>query len=147
MYKHLLVPIDGSELSLRAIEHSVALARELGARITGFVAEAPPPIPNETTPVQIHAENVEHHHQHAHQHAHGVLAKLEAAAFAAGVPFSGHFNIAGNVDHAIVEAALKCGCDLIVMVTQSHSALGDMLFGSHTKHVMSMSKIPMLVLH
>ncbi len=147
MYKHLFVPIDGSELSSHAIEHSVELARVLGARITGFVVEAPPPIPGETTPVDMYVDDADLHRKHAQLHARGVLAKLEAAAFAASVPFAGHFDIVRNVDHAIVEGAKQCGCDLIVMTTQSHSALGELLFGSHTKHVMSMSKIPMLVLH
>ena len=39
MYQHLFVPVDGSELSQRAIDGSIALAKQLGARITGFVAE------------------------------------------------------------------------------------------------------------
>ena len=44
MYEHLLVPVDGSELSNKAIEHSIGLAKMLGASITGFTAEPPLPV-------------------------------------------------------------------------------------------------------
>ena len=44
MYEHLLVPVDGSELSERAMTHSIGLAKMLGAAITGFMAEPPLPV-------------------------------------------------------------------------------------------------------
>ncbi len=147
MYKHFLVPIDGSELSTHAIEHSVGLARQLGARVTGFVAEAPPPEPTESTRPHVYPREVEQHRAKAEAHARTVLAQFETAAKAAGVPFEGRFYITDNVDESIVDAAREYGCDLVVMATHGRSALGELLFGSHTKHVISLSKLPMLVLH
>jgi nucleotide-binding universal stress UspA family protein len=63
------------------------------------------------------------------------------------VPFTGHFVASGAVDDAITGEAEKAGCDMIVMVTHGRGALGEFLFGSHTKHVISRSKLPVLVLH
>ena len=47
MYEHLLVPVDGSELSHKAMEHAVGLAKMLGASITGFTVEPPLPVPHQ----------------------------------------------------------------------------------------------------
>jgi nucleotide-binding universal stress UspA family protein len=147
MYKHLLVPIDGSELSERAATASLGLAAALGARITAFVAEPLPPLPNETTSPGTYTRTAEQHRERTEAHAHEALARFSAQAAEQGVPFAGEFRRTGSVDEAIVEAATTFGCDLIVMVTHGRSAFGELLFGSHTKSVLSHSKLPLLVLH
>jgi nucleotide-binding universal stress UspA family protein len=53
----------------------------------------------------------------------------------------------GARDAAIVELARELDCDMIVMVTHGRGAFGELLFGSHTKNVLSKSNIPLLVLH
>lgn len=146
MYKHLLVPIDGSELSAHAIEHSVGLARQLGARVTGFVVEPLPPEPGDSTRPHLYPREAENHLVTAEAHAHALLAQFETAAVAAGVVFEGRFEFADDVDTAIVDAARKCGCDLLVMATRGRGAVTELLLGSHTKHVIALSKLPMLVL-
>ena len=147
MYSHFLVPLDGSPLSSRAIAHSVELARRLGARITGFVAEPLPPIPGDSAHPAAHQREAELHRARTEAHARTILADFEAAAKAAGVPFEGRFFRTDRVDESIAEAALEFGCDLLVMATHGRGAVGEMLFGSHTKHVISLSTLPMLVLH
>lgn len=146
MYKHLLVPIDGSELSAQAIEHSVGLSRQLGARVTGFVVEPLPSEPGDSTRPHLYPRESEHRRVTAEAHAHALLEEFEAAAVAAGVVFEGRFEFADDVDTAIVEAARQCGCDLLVMATRGRGAVTELLFGSHTKHVIALSKLPMLVL-
>ena len=147
MYTHLLVPMDGSELSDRAEQTSLALAAKLGARITAFVAEPPPPPPNETTSPAGYMRDTEHHRERTEAHAHQVLARFEARARELGVPFQGEFKRTGSVDEAIVEAASRFGCDLVVMVTHGRGVFGELMFGSHTKNVLALSKLPVLVLH
>jgi nucleotide-binding universal stress UspA family protein len=147
MYKRILVPVDASELSERAMRSSVELARQLGATIVGFVAEPLPPIP--ASPIlegRLQQEMAEHEAMTA-AHARPVLDRFEAQAQAAGVPFEGHFDQVPEVDHAIVAAAESHHCDLIVMVTHGRGAFGEFLFGSHTKAVLASSKLPLLVLH
>lgn len=147
MFKHLLVPIDGGELSQRAAQTSVALAQQLGARITGFVVEPFPPLPTETTAPAVYAQRTDEHMARTETHARRVLAGFEAQAVAAGVPFTGQFRRTDGVADAIVDAAAQYGCDLVVMVTHGRGAFGELLFGSQTKNVLSRSRLPLLVLH
>lgn len=146
MYQHLLVPIDGSELSERAARHGIGLAAKLGARITAFVVEPMPPLPTVTEVMSVYTREAEAHRQRTEGHARETLARFGEQAAAAGVPFEGHFARAGDVDEAIAEAAARYGCDLVVMATHGRGAFGELLFGSHTKGVLSRSKLPLLVL-
>jgi nucleotide-binding universal stress UspA family protein len=147
MFKHLLVPVDGSELSLRAMSSSIELAKQLGARITGFVAEPDLPMSTISTNPNVFTEQVRAHEAKSEAHANSVLHKFEALAKEAGVEFSADHSSTQQVDRAIVEAAERAGADLIVMVTHGRGVFGELVFGSHSKSVMSHTKLPLLVLH
>ena len=147
MYRHLLVPVDGSELSDRAIEGSIELAKQLGASITGFVAEPLAPLPSSSVPASVMKRDALEHDAMTEAHAREILERFEARAKVAGVPFIGRHTQAPRVDKAIVAEAESQGCDLIVMVTHGRGAFGEFLFGSQTKAVLSGSKLPLLVLH
>ena len=147
MYTHLLVPIDGSELSERAAKASLELGCKLGARVTGFVAESMPPLPGMGTAMSTYTRDVENHQARTEAHAREVLAKFGAKAAEQGVAFDGKFLRTDAVDDAIVSAAAEYDCDLIVMVTHGRGAFGELLFGSHTKNVLARCKLPLLVLH
>jgi nucleotide-binding universal stress UspA family protein len=147
MFQHLLVPLDGTELSERAAQMSLELAKKLGARITGFVAEPLPPLPNMGSHAATYARQSDEHLARTEAHAQGVLAGFKAKADAAGVPFAGQYKTTDAVDDAIVAAVQEYGCDMIIMVTHGRGAFGELLFGSHTKNVMSRCKVPLLVLH
>jgi nucleotide-binding universal stress UspA family protein len=146
MYKHILVPIDGSELSKHAIEQSVGLAAKLGARITGFVAEPLAPLPTDSSGMNSYLRKTEEHRARTETHAQTVLADFAAQAAAQGVAFEGHFKRTDAVDDAIVAAAEEYGCDMVMMATHGRGVFGELLFGSHTKSVLSRSKLPVLVL-
>jgi nucleotide-binding universal stress UspA family protein len=147
MYKHLLVPLDGSELSERAAEASLGLAAKLGARVTAFVAEPMPPLPTIGSHASSYAREADEHLASTEAHAREVLARFSALAAQQGVPCEGRFTRTDAVDHAIVQTAQELGCDLVVMVTHGRGAFGELLFGSHTKSVLARSKLPLLVLH
>jgi nucleotide-binding universal stress UspA family protein len=147
MYQRILVPVDGSELTERAIEGSIELARQLGAAITGYVVEpvmTPPSGPRSRTWLD---EDAKEHEAMTESHARQVLDNFEKRAREAGVQFDGCFDRVPRVDRAIVAAAEARGCDLIVMVTHGRGAFGEFLFGSQTKAVLAGSKLPLLVLH
>jgi nucleotide-binding universal stress UspA family protein len=147
MFKHLLVPVDGRDLTDRAITCSVALARQLGASITGFVAEPLLPLPSPgQTASRVRNEALEHDAITAN-HAQSILQRFEQHAREAGVAFRGRHTQAPRVDKAIVAEAEEQGCDMIVMVTHGRGAFGEFLFGSQTKAVLAGSKLPLLVLH
>lgn len=145
--KRILVPVDGSELTDKAIEQSLALARQLGAAVTGFIAEPLPPLPATPRTKALMDNETEHHEAMAAAHARPVLARFEAAAREVGVPFEGVYDQVPRVDRAIIAAAESHDCDLIVMVTHGRGAFGEFLFGSQTKAVLAGSKLPLLVLH
>ena len=129
MFKHLLVPVDGSPLTERAIQASIDLAQQLGAAITGFIAEGREP--GALTDA----------------HAQAVLARFQASARAADVVFHGYHDHGARIAPAIIAAAESQGCDMIVMVTHGRGPFGEFLFGSQTKAVLAGSKLPLLVLH
>jgi nucleotide-binding universal stress UspA family protein len=147
MYRHLLVPVDGSDLSDRAIEGSIALAQQLGAAITGFVAEPLAPLPSSNQPPSLARREALEHDAITESHAREILERFESRAREAGVPFTGRHSQAPRVDRAIIAEAEAQGCDMIVMVTHGRGAFGEFLFGSQTKAVLSGSKLPLLVLH
>ena len=147
MFKKLLIPIDGTELSHHAIQQGLDLARQLGASIQGFVVEAMPALPTMGTHLPSYRNEVKVHEATTEAHAKGLLTQFEQAAAKAGVPFEGHYERNDDVAAAIAGVAERQGCDMIVMATHGRGAFGELLFGSQTKRVLSLSKIPLLVLH
>jgi len=146
MYKHLFVPVDGSELSHRAMDGSIELAKQLGARITGFVVEPEVPITASSSRTEPLMDRMKDNESKNEAHASALLGQFENRAKAAGVEFTAHHVTAYLVDDAIVEEAEKLSCDMIVIVTHGRSKLGKFIFGSHTKNVIVKSKLPVLVL-
>jgi nucleotide-binding universal stress UspA family protein len=145
VYKHILLPTDGSPLSKRAVDAGIGLARAVGARVTGlFVAPAPTPLVYENmvpvaymTPEQ-HAELIERSAKH-------YLGAVEKAAQAAGVACE-CVSVTGDYPaDAIVETARKRHCDLIVMASHGRRGMAAVLLGSETQKVLAHSKVPVLV--
>jgi nucleotide-binding universal stress UspA family protein len=115
--------------------------------VAGYVVEALPSLPAMGTHLQSYRHEVEVHEQHTETHAKGVLHRFASLAGEAGVPFEGHYDRNDDVADAIATAAQKHGCDMIVMTTHGRGAFGEMLFGSQTKRVLGLTKVPLLVLH
>lgn len=148
MYEHLLVPVEGSELSDKAIEHSIGLAKMLGASITGFTAEPPLPVlVVEQAAVAYDVETFQEHEKRCEAHAREVLLAFAEKARAAGVAFDGQFVITENVQQAIIDMAEQRKCDLIVMASHGRHGWDALLHGSVTKSMLSHTKVPLLVLH
>ena len=143
MFEHLLVPFDANELSDRAMSASIELARKLGARITGFIVEpfaSPPP------GIGIaYGDAVKHHDKIALAHADGVLAGF-AARCASACRSSRKRRIRAHC-RPLTRPTNEHACDMIVMVTHSRGAFGELMWGSHAKSLMSRSSLPLLVLH
>jgi nucleotide-binding universal stress UspA family protein len=146
MFKNILIPTDGSPRSQKAVGTAVALAKSLGAKVTGFFA-APPATPiiyrdslpvGYTTPRE-HAKLIE---KTSARH----LAYIEQAARKAGVPFEGVSVTSDFPADAILDVAKKKKCDAIVMATQGQGGLRGVFVGSVTQKVVNQSKIPVLVL-
>lgn len=145
MFKHILVPTDGSELSSGAVNRVITFAREAGARITFFFAKPHYPVAfygegaliDPTTPAQF-AEM-------ADRQATEILSQCDALAKSAGVEANSHSIVSDVPYEAIIETANRCGCDLIFMASHGRRGLSGLLLGSETQKVLTHSKIPVLV--
>ncbi len=146
MYEHLLVPVDGGELSDRAMTSSIALAHRLGARITGIIVEPHAPAPGNGEGYAF-LRQARQFDSRAEAHANRVLTRFEQLAADQGVPFRRHSTQSADVDGAIIDAAREHACDLIVIATHGRGPFGEWVWGSHTKSLMSMTQLPLLVLH
>lgn len=147
MIKNLVVPVDGSALTERAMSESIELARQLGAAIVGFVVEPDMPLPGMGTNLTQYGAEADAHQTRTDTHAHELLTGFGERAAAAGVPFSTRHERTDRVDAAIARVADEIDESMIVMVTHGRGVFGELLFGSHTKNVMALTKKPLLVLH
>jgi nucleotide-binding universal stress UspA family protein len=147
MFKRLLVPLDGAELAARSIDAGIALARTLGAAVTGFVAEPPVPLPSRAVHATAQAAGSSVEELRAAEHAQHVLDRFAKRAQAAGVAFAGYFRHTDDIAGAIVQAAGDHGCDVILMTTHDRGVLGRLLAGSITRSVLARSRLPVLVMH
>ncbi len=145
MFKHILIPTDGSGLSEKAIRAGVEMARAMGAKVTGlFAAPAPTPLvygdfmPVGYMPPDLHAEVI----QKASRHH---LAVIEKAAREAGIGVNCISVTSEYPADAIVEAARTQRCDLIFMASHGRRGLAGLVLGSETHKVLTHSKIPVLV--
>ncbi|HOM13138.1 MAG TPA: universal stress protein [Rubrivivax sp.] len=145
MYRHLLVPIDDSDLSIGVVGNAVGLARAVGARITFFHAVADPArsVAGDAELLRITAHD---DYDYAYTgKARELLAKAEAAAHALGVPCSALQRPGDKPSTAIVEAARASGCDLIFMASHGRRGRLGMALASETLQVLMHAGLPVLV--
>jgi nucleotide-binding universal stress UspA family protein len=151
MYKHILIPTDGSELSERAVEAGIALASFLHARVTGFTAVPEYQLPPEAEIASKHERSAaqgyslaDHEREVARQAAQA-LQRIAEHARAAGVEYDEEFTQCDRPHEAIIRAAREHGCDLIFMASHGRRGLSALLHGSQTQGVLTHSTIPALV--
>lgn len=145
MYKHILIPTDGSKLSDRAVAHALALAQATGARVTGlFVAPAPTPLLFKGLLPVRHLQPDEHAALTARAAAR-YLGAIEKAAEQAGVPCASVTVTGEYPADTILATATRRKCDLIVMASHGRRGLAGVLLGSETQKVLTHAKVPVLV--
>ena len=143
MFTHILIPIDDDPGSRRAIEVGVALAQRIGARVTGFhammefnhagiVEELLEPPPAELQVL-------------AHAHADKLFAPLRREAELAGVQCDAFAKRSERPYEAIVAAAQRARCDLIVMASHGRRGVARLVLGSQTQQVLNHTIICVLV--
>lgn len=145
MFKHLLVPTDGSELSDGAVERAVAFAREAGARITFFYAKPDFPVSFYGEGALVDPMTPERFAEMAEMQAQEILAKSVRESKASGVECDTITEVSDTPYEAIIKAADERGCDLIFMASHGRRGLTGLLLGSETQKVLTHSDIPVLV--
>jgi nucleotide-binding universal stress UspA family protein len=145
MYSHLLVPTDGSKLSDKAVTQAIALAQALHAKISFFYASPDYPLPAYADGVVYEPVSKREYSLLAKKEADKILDRMTTKASAAGVDCARVHAIAASPWEAILAAAHKSKCDVIVMASHGRSGLSAMLLGSETQKVLTHSKLPVLV--
>jgi nucleotide-binding universal stress UspA family protein len=145
MFKHIMIPTDGSPQSQKAAARGVELAKAVGAKVTAFFAAPPatPVIYRDQLPVGF-AQPAEHDEiikKTAAKH----LGFIERVARKAGVRCEGVHVTSDYPAEAILDMVKKKKCDLVVMSTHSKGGLRDMFVGSVTQKVLNQSKVPVMV--
>jgi nucleotide-binding universal stress UspA family protein len=146
VYKHILVPTDGSKLSMAAARTATRLAKDLGAKITAVYVMAPFSPPMESEAVAFYpAFSVEEFEKATRQSADKALDRVKAVAAAAKVKADGVAVQGPSPWKAIIATAKSRKADLIVMASHGRRGLEALLIGSETQKVLTHSKIPVLV--
>lgn len=145
MFKHILVPTDGSELSLQTAKRAVSFAREAGARVTAFFAKPEYPVAYFGEGALIDPTTPEQFAELANAQAKQFLGEVEQMCAEAGVPCATAAETSDVPYEAIIAAAEKAGCDLIFMASHGRRGFAGFLLGSETNKVLTHSKIPVLV--
>ena len=142
MFKKILVPTDGSELSEKAVAGAIALAKPLGASIVALTVSEPYSYSNLS---EYRPEGIEEYDLRIKKVAHERLARVEAATSAAGVAAETVQVKSFSPFEAIIQAATDHECDVIFMASHGRKGLAAVLLGSETQKVLTHSTIPVMV--
>ncbi|MBX9829656.1 MAG: universal stress protein [Xanthobacteraceae bacterium] len=142
MYRHILIPTDGSELADHGVTTGLALAKSIGAKVTVMIVEEP---------FNWHAAEyagigeIARHAEQMKKHVASELNRVANAAQEAGVPCDTIQVEDAQPYRAIIATAADRGCDLIVMASHGRSGLSAVVLGSVTNKVLTHTKVPVLV--
>ncbi|EGJ08785.1 MULTISPECIES: universal stress protein [Rubrivivax] len=142
MYKRILVPTDGSEITAKAVQTALELARLAGAEM--FVIGVKEPFPYSAISEMQPVPPQEFYDAQERIASSRVKAVIEAAS-AVGVACSGHTVEALHPWEAIIDHAKNQECDLIVMASHGRRGVSALLLGSETQKVLTHSTLPVLV--
>lgn len=142
MFKHILVPTDGSELSLAAVKAGIQFCRETGAKVTFVTVTLPLPYsPLLGLAPQVQANYEAGTRELAKEH----LADAVKLAADAGVPNASRAYQHVSPYVCIVQAAEEAGCDAIFMASHGRRGMSGLLLGSETQKVLTHSRLPVIV--
>ena len=146
MFKHILIPTDGSETATKAVQAGIDFARDANAKVTWFTAVPEYQLPSQAdilahhevvTPVE-YAKRVE-------GEAASLFQDIVRQAKSAGIDCDTDFVQSDRPYEAIIDAAKRHGCDLIFMASHGRRGISALVHGSETRDVLTHSDIPTLV--
>ena len=143
MYKHILVPTDGSKLSEKAVKYAVELAKETKARVTAL--HVTPKFHTFTYQTEMLEMTPAEYAKASDEHANRYLRFAERVAGSAGVACDVAQASSDQPYKEIIKAAQKKGCDLILMASHGRRGIEGFLLGSETQKVLTHSRTPVLV--
>lgn len=145
MFKHILVPVDGSQLSDNTADRAISFARENQAKITFLFVKPEYPLAFYGEGALIDPTTPERFAEMADEQAKDILDKAETKAQAQGVTVASLSLTNSAPWEGIIAAAAQAGVDLIFMASHGRRGISGLLLGSETQKVLTHSKIPVLV--
>ena len=145
MTSRILIATDGSKLSRKAVKHGIALARALGASVVACHARPPFPTMYYGEPMAVPESALQEYDADMKRFAAKYLAEVAADAKRAGVDCKGVHQLDTSPADCIMRTAKREKCDLIVMASHGRKGLARALIGSETNRVLTLSKVPVLV--
>jgi nucleotide-binding universal stress UspA family protein len=146
MYQRILVPTDGSPLSQKAVESAIEQAAASGAELVALYVVPRYPISYFEGNVAVSNSEMARTEKQWSDKGQAVVDRVREAAAAGGVRAKGILTRSNLVAESVIAAAKKHKCDLIVMASHGRKGLKRVLLGSETQHVLTHSKLPVLVL-
>jgi nucleotide-binding universal stress UspA family protein len=143
MFRHILLPTDGSPLSEVAIQQGIRFAKSIGAQVTGLCVM--PRQQSSFYEAEIPQDALEQAARRSKEIAQTYLAAIEKAAKESGVACDVIYEGNDYPYEVIIRVAKQKGCDLIMMASHGRRGVGALLLGSETQKVLTHSKIPVLV--
>lgn len=145
MYKHFLLPTDGSDLSKQAVQSALSLAKHHAASVTAM--HVLPPASEDVLAAWVHHDV--HHAQRLRElfskHATDHLMWVKAQAKAMRVPCTCEIVESDEIHTAILQLAAQAHCDLIFMAAHGRHGNAAQLPGSEALKVLTHSNIPVLL--
>lgn len=146
MYQRILVATDGSTLSKKAVNNAIALAGLTGAELVALKVVPRYPQSYFEGGLALQASEIARVEQQWAEHAQSIVDAVEKSALAKGVKVKAITAKSDLVGEAVIAAAKKHKCDLIVMASHGRRGIKRLLLGSETQHVLTHSHTPVLVL-
>lgn len=145
MFKHILIPTDGSKLADKAVMAGIEFARDAKARATVLMAMPTYPVPSRSQLLSGKFENIAKYEERTIAKAQKMLGRIAEAGREAGIEMTCEVKLSDEPYAAIIDTAKRNGCDLIFMASHGRTGFQELLHGSQTHEVLSRSKIPTLV--
>ncbi len=142
MFKRILVPTDGSEMSLKAVEGAVRFAKPLGASIVVTTVSEPYSYTNLS---EYRPESIEQYDERVTAQAQERLDAAKALCDQMGVAASTSMVKSFSPAEAIIDQAKRHDCDIVFMASHGRKGLAAVLIGSETQKVLTNSHIPVMV--
>lgn len=142
MFKRILVPTDGSEITAKATATAISLAKVHGAEVFALSVKEPFPY---SAVSEIQPSPPQEFFDAQERVATGRVNEVRNAAAAAGVPCQAHTVEALHPWEAVIDHAKSQGCDLIVMASHGRRGMAALLLGSETQKVLTHCDLPVLV--
>ncbi|MFM1979992.1 MAG: hypothetical protein RLZ68_1257 [Pseudomonadota bacterium] len=146
MYQRILVATDGTKLSKKAVSTAIDLAAVCGAELVALKVVPRYPQSYFEGGIALQASDVQLVEKKWTEEAQAIVDSVKKAATTKGVATKALVVKSDVVSDALLAAAKKHDCDLIVMASHGRKGIKRLLLGSETQHVLTHAPIPVLIL-